>query len=110
MSAKNTKGSQAVRYESLDQLPVAPPLSKATKSRSDADIERQAKLDPDLGELSADFWDDAAVVEPEGTEQITLRLPRRVLRHFKATGKGYQSRISAVLSSYVDATTKKKTG
>jgi hypothetical protein len=45
----------------------------------------------------------AGILEPEGTEQITLRLPRRVLGHFKSTGKGYQSRISAVLASYVDA-------
>jgi uncharacterized protein (DUF4415 family) len=50
------------------------------------------------------------VVEPEGTEQITLRLPRRGLGHFKSTGKGYQTRISAVLSSYVDATKKSKAG
>jgi len=42
--------------------------------------------------------------------QITLRLPRRVVGHFKATGKGYQSRISAVLASYVDATRKRGAG
>ncbi len=47
------------------------------------------------------------MVEPEGTVQITLRLPKRVVGHFKATGKGYQSRISAVLSSYVDAARKR---
>jgi uncharacterized protein (DUF4415 family) len=49
-------------------------------------------------------------MEPESTEQITLRLPRRVLVHFKSTGKGCQSRISAVLASYVDATGKKRVG
>lgn len=108
MSAKSTKASQVVRYESLDQLPAAPPLNETTKSLSDTEIERRANADPDLGELSADFWDEAAITEPEGTEQITLRLPRRVVRHFKATGKGYQTRISAVLSSYVDASLKKK--
>ena len=56
------------------------------------------------------FWDKAEVVEPEGTQQITLRLPRRVLGHFKSTGKGYQSRISAVRSSSVDAMGKRKAG
>jgi len=58
----------------------------------------------------ADFWDKAEVVEPEGTEQITLRLPRRAPGHFKSTGKVCQCRISAVLSSSVDAMGKTKAG
>jgi uncharacterized protein (DUF4415 family) len=37
-------------------------------------------------------------------------LPRRVLGHFKATGKGYQTRISRVLAIYVDAHSKRKAG
>ena len=105
MSAKDTSGT--VRYETLDDLPSAPPLSAKVKAQSDADIARQIATDPDVGMLPADFWSSGEIVEPEGTEQITLRLPRRVLRHFKATGKGYQTRISAVLSHYVDTATKK---
>ncbi len=107
MTAKDTKASQPVRYDSLDDLPAAPPLSKAVKAMSDAEIERLASEDEDAGAIPDGFWDKAQVVEPEGTEQITLRLPRRVLGHFKATGKGYQTRISRVLASYVDAATKK---
>jgi uncharacterized protein (DUF4415 family) len=107
MTAKNTKASKLVRYGSLDDMPAAPPLSKAVKAMSDAEVERRAAADPDAGIVPEGFWDKAEVKEPEGTEQITLRLPRRVLGHFKSTGKGYQSRISAVLASYVDATRKK---
>ncbi len=99
MTAKNTKASNEVRYGSLDSLPFAPPLSKAVKAMSDT------KIDADI--LPDGFWDKAQIIEPDGTEQITLRLPRRVVGHFKATGKGYQTRISSVLASYVDATTKK---
>lgn len=110
MSVKSTKKPKAVRYENLDALPPAPPLSDIAQSLSDQEIASRAEADPDMGVVTADFWDRAEIVEPDVTEQITLRLPRRVLRHFKATGKGYQSRISAVLSSYVDASTKKKAG
>ncbi len=110
MTAKNTKASNVVRYGSLDELPSAPPLSKAVKAMSDAEVERRALVDADAGAIPEGFWDTAEVKEPEGTEQITLRLPRKVLRHFKSTGKGYQSRISAVLASYVDATKKRKAG
>lgn len=110
MNAKNTKADKVVRYGSVDELPSAPPLSKAVKAMSDAEVLRRAEADPDTGVLPADFWDKAEIVEPEGTEQVTLRLPRRVLSHFKSTGKGYQTRISAVLSSYVDAMQKRKAG
>ena len=110
MTAKNTKASKVVRYGSVDELPPAPPLSKAVKAMSDAELERRAVADADAGAVPEGFWDTAQVKEPEGTEQITLRLPRKVLGHFKSTGKGYQSRISAVLASYVDATKKRKVG
>jgi uncharacterized protein (DUF4415 family) len=110
MKAENTKAAKVVRYGSVDELPPAPPLSKAVKTMSDAGVKRRAAADPDACAIPADFWATAQVVEPEGTEQITLRLPRRVLGHFKSSGKGYQTRISAVLSSYVDATKKSKAG
>ena len=97
-----------MRFE-LDGLPAAPPLSPDVKALSEDEIMRRAALDPDQGDLPADFWDKAKIVEPDGTEQITLRLPRRVLGHFKATGKGYQTRISAVLASYVDSVKKQNT-
>ena len=105
MTAKNTKAADdAVRYGGFEEMPPAPPLSGAILTWSDEETGRRAAADPDAGSLPEGFWDKAVLVEPEGTEQITLRLPRRVLRHFKATGKGYQSRISAVLASYVDST------
>ncbi len=110
MTAKNTMASKVVRYGSVDDLPTAPPLSKAVKAMSEAEVERRAAADPDAGATPAGFWDTTKLAEPDGTEQITLRLPRRVLGHFKSTGKGYQSRISAVLASYVDATKKTKVG
>ena len=106
MTAKRISRKSQVHYASLDDLPAAPKLSRKTKAMSDRDIEQRAASDPDAGEIPSGFWDRADIVEPEGTEQITLRLPRRVLRHFKATGKGYQTRISRVLASYVDAAKK----
>ena len=109
MIEKNSKSPsrsalhRKVRYRSLNDLPTAPAIDAKIKTMMDEEVERRAAADPDAGPVPKDFWDNAQLVEPEGTEQITLRLPRRVLRHFKATGKGYQSRISAVLASYVDS-------
>ena len=40
---------------------------------------------------------------PPGKELVTLRLDRDVLDSFRKAGKGYQTRINAVLRAYKDA-------
>lgn len=39
-------------------------------------------------------------VGDEPKQQVTLRLPAEVIRHFKAGGPGWQSRISKALEQY----------
>ena len=57
----------------------------------------------DIPELDEEFWKRAEFAEPDRTEQITLRVKRSVLAYFRASGKGYQTRINQVLESYVRA-------
>lgn len=57
----------------------------------------------DIPELDESFWPEAELVEPDRTEQITMRVKRSVLEYFRASGKGYQTRINRVLESYVQA-------
>lgn len=57
----------------------------------------------DIPELDETFWANAKLVEPDRTEQITLRIKHSVLDHFRSSGKGYQTRINQVLESYVRA-------
>ena len=65
---------------------------------------KDARIDfSDVPELDDAFWRQANLVEPDRTEQITLRVKRSVLAHFRAPGKGYQTRINRVLESYVKA-------
>ena len=62
----------------------------------------------DIPELDEEFWKNAKVIESEGTNPVTLRVKTSVLNAFKAGGKGYQTRMNAVLEAYVRAM--KKTG
>ncbi|NML73663.1 BrnA antitoxin family protein [Rhizobium sp. S-51] len=55
----------------------------------------------DVPELDVTFWQQAKISQPEGTEQITLRVKKSVLQAFRNTGKGYQTRMNAVLETYV---------
>jgi len=58
----------------------------------------------DIPETDAAFWADAELVNPDKTRHVSLRIKESVLEYFKAGGeKGYQSRINAVLESYVRA-------
>jgi uncharacterized protein (DUF4415 family) len=69
------------------------------RSMSEAEIERTSP--PELANLPEDFWDDAVVVEPASKQAISLRVDRDVLDWFKHTGPRYQSRINAVLRTYM---------
>ena len=74
---------------------------------SHEEAKRRAAADPDAGIIPPGFWDDATVWVPEPKQQITLRLDPDVIGWFKRTGKGYQSRMGAVLRSYVEAKRKR---
>jgi uncharacterized protein (DUF4415 family) len=58
---------------------------------------------PDLSTLGKEFWDKAVVKKSEPKAQITIRLDWEVLAWFEAQGKGYQSRMNAVLKAYKEA-------
>ena len=57
----------------------------------------------DIPELDDDFWENAKIVAPPGKERITFRVDREVLAYFRKDGPGYQTRMNAVLRSFVEA-------
>jgi uncharacterized protein (DUF4415 family) len=71
---------------------------------TDEDIRRAIAEDPDAApELTEDFWRRAMVVRITKKLPMTVRLDEDVLKWFRAHGKGYQTRINAVLRSYMQA-------
>lgn len=55
-------------------------------------------------ELDEDFWRNARLVMPKpAKEAISLRVDQDVLAWFRAQGRGYQSRMNAVLRAYVES-------
>jgi uncharacterized protein (DUF4415 family) len=51
--------------------------------------------------LSTDGWIDAAMPEQTRKKLISLRVDPEVLEFFKAQGPGYQTRMNAVLTAYM---------
>jgi len=70
----------------------------------DAKINEGIKADPDTYEVK-DFSTLRKVGRPVSDnkkDRITIRLSKEITQHFKATGKGWQTRINEVLMEYVD--------
>ena len=69
-----------------------------------AQIRAAIAADPDAApELDETFWKNARVVMPDNKVSMTVRLDSDVLTWFRSLGKGYQTRINAVLRSYMKA-------
>jgi uncharacterized protein (DUF4415 family) len=57
----------------------------------------------DIPELSKVFWERAIVEYPEKKKSVTLRVDADIIKWFKSKGKGYQTKINAILRSYYEA-------
>ena len=81
----------------------------ASKKSSKSDLPRidamsDAAIDySEVPATDAEFWDAAEVNLPSVKKQVTLRIDPEIVEFFKASGQGYQTRINAVLRSYVKA-------
>lgn len=87
---------------------MRPPYERPLTMEELANIKDEDIDFSDIPELDEEFWKNAKLVPPMGTTPVTLRVKNSVLEAFKAGGKGYQTRMNAVLEAYVKAM--KKTG
>lgn len=75
---------------------------------SDAAIDAAMADDPDWADAADIDWSKAEVVVPPAKKAISIRLDEDILAFFRTSGSGYQSRINAVLRSYVEQRKKDK--
>jgi len=87
--------------------------SMATNSRNRAkgktDISRlRAMKDEeidysDIPKLGPSFWKNAKLTMPEPKDRLTIRVDHDIVEWLKKKGSGYQTRINAILRSYMMA-------
>ena len=65
--------------------------------------ETQTRPDAPTFEIDEDFWNGARIVEPRNKISVNMRLDADVVDWFKAQGKGHQTRMNAVLRSFMEA-------
>jgi uncharacterized protein (DUF4415 family) len=69
---------------------------------TDAEIEEAVRNDPDAAPiLDAGWFASATLVMPRAKEQISIRLDRDVLEHFRQYPR-YQTRINAILRAAME--------
>lgn len=93
-------------YERKTDGSLVPLVGKTDWKRiarmSAAKVEAIAAADRDGPPMTDEEWAKAEVVRPEKVP-VGLKLDRDVLDWFKSAGRGYQTRINAVLRRYVEA-------
>ncbi len=76
---------------------------KRLDNLTDEEIEQAARSDADTLLLEECDMASLEVVVPERKQSISLRVDSDVLAYFKSFGKGYQTRMNAVLRTYMQA-------
>jgi uncharacterized protein (DUF4415 family) len=71
---------------------------KRLRAMRDTDID-----DSDIPKLDKSFWKNAKLTMPEPKDRLTIRVDHDVVEWFKKDGSGYQTRINAILRSYMRA-------
>jgi uncharacterized protein (DUF4415 family) len=80
-----------------------------TRSKGATDFKRLRALRDfeidfsDIPKLGKTFWATAKLTLPEPKDRLTIRVDHDVVRWLKKQGKGYQTRINAILRSYMEA-------
>lgn len=81
-------------------------IKEIRKAKGQTDWERLATSpdveSPDPDDIEVD-WTTARVVMPEPKQALSIRLDQDLVEFFKGQGKGYQTRINAVLRAYMEA-------
>jgi uncharacterized protein (DUF4415 family) len=71
---------------------------------TEEEIEAAAEADPDAQPLDDEFWRTAKILSPPalGKKHTGIRIDADVLDWFRRQGRGWQTRMNAVLRAYYE--------
>ena len=75
---------------------------KRLHALSEKDIRAAVKADPEARPTDVNCWKHATIVLPQAKQTVTIRLDADLLGWLRRQ-KGYQTRINAVLRTYMEA-------
>jgi uncharacterized protein (DUF4415 family) len=99
-------GEPSVRARKNPKAETAARTDWERHAASDAEIRAGIDADADAHPTDGAFWDNAKVVWPASKQVVTMRLDADLLEWLRQE-RGYQTRINAILRSYMDARKKR---
>jgi len=84
--------------KSLDELSISDERIAELAAMPDEDINTD-----DIPELDDEFWQNARVRFPGGKQRLTVRFDEDMVQWFRSQGRGYQTKMNAVLRSFYEA-------
>ena len=103
MSGKNIERYSAEELDAIRKKGEGKTDWKRVAELRDEDIDTS-----DIPDLDESFWASAEQIEPESKERISIRIDQDVLNYFRERGPGYQTRMNAVLKSFVEIQKRKE--
>jgi uncharacterized protein (DUF4415 family) len=91
MKGKTTRTTSRTRFKGATDF-------KRLRAMRDSEIDFS-----DIPKLGKSFWATARLTMPEPKDRLTIRVDHDVVKWLKKRGKGYQTRINAILRSYMEA-------
>jgi len=91
MKGKNTRTGSSARAKGKTDF-------RRLREMRDQDIDYS-----DIPKLDKLFWKKAKLTMPEPKDRLTIRVDHDVVQWLKQKGSGYQTRINAILRSYMNA-------
>jgi uncharacterized protein (DUF4415 family) len=82
--------------------------TSGTRTRGATDFKRLRSLRDteidfsDVPKLGKSFWKAARLVMPEPKDRLTIRVDHDIVQWLKKRGPGYQTRINAILRSFME--------
>jgi len=73
------------------------------KNMSEAELERSIEADPDWRGVPLDWYRGAEVVKARPKVLISIRLDADLVDFFRGQGRGWQTKVNAVLRAYAGA-------
>lgn len=87
LRAMKARGEDRSNYARLDAMP-------------EEELEKSIADDPDWQGIPRDWYKSAEAVNPHPKVPVSIRLDGDVLDFFKGQGRGWQTRMNAVLRAY----------
>lgn len=73
------------------------------EAMSDPEVEASVAGDPDWSSVPHDWHERAEAVMPRTKIAVSIRLDADLVEQFRSTGRGWQTRVNAVLRAYAES-------